>query len=130
MDANSPADKFTVLNGYGLVKRLEAVIKFSHGSNNSIPYKTFLINQAFNQAIQVEITGCQFNQSVSRNNLWVYTLSFTKISDDSYEAVYGAYTNRAKQLAKNLLKKVVKEAGTKIIEPLTNEVTAIATSIV
>ena len=130
LDARKPTDKFTVLNGYGLVKRLESVIRFSHGSDeNSIPYKTFLINQSFNQAIQVEITGCQFNQSVSRNGLWVYNLSFTKVSDSSYEAILGPQS-RLKQLGKNLLKKVVNDACEKLVEPALNEVFAIATSII
>ena len=106
------------LTGYGLVKRLEKIIAKSKGCNPTTkrPYKSYLINKAFNSYIQVEVTKVTFRQNISRNGLWVYDLAFIQV--DPY-----AYTDSMAESATDLIyDKIIGSMSQQLAQPLINNV--------
>lgn len=100
LKSESLKDKVAIVTGYGMVKRLEKILLLSKkASERGVPYRTYLINQAFNSSIRVEIKSMTFNQSISRNGIWVYTLNFVKVSDDYSLAKQKSLTDNLFNLA-------------------------------
>lgn len=115
----SKKTKLVALTGYGLVKRLENIIKLSKGSNGVYPYRTYLINLAFNSAIQIEFNKVVFRQNVQRNGMWQYDFSATKVSDDY------AYANSLQKTTTQILReKVLSTVASNLGAPLYNQLFA------
>lgn len=116
-----------ILTGYGLVKRLEKIIQKTKGtSSDGTPYQTYLINKAFNSTIRVEINKAVFRQNVSRNGLWVYELTFTKVSDN---IPYWMEQTKMQSAINDITDKVIGDLSSKILEPMSNRTFALITSV-
>ena len=103
------------VTGYGLCKRLEKIVKLSHqvDSETQTPYHTYLITRAFNASMRVEFNQAIFKQTIQKNRIWQYELSFTKVEDEKPK-------QEEEKLINRLTSKVTSKLLSDTVTPLYN----------
>jgi len=70
--------------GYGAIKMLQAILAKSNGLDNiGRPFNLYLYNMAFGESYRVVVApaGPTFSQSLDKNMIWRYSVSFIVLAD-------------------------------------------------